>query len=365
MEQEPELISLRDEVFRKIGRNLLNFQKIELMLKHLLTNGPISGHLSELTQIREKRANKIRQKTMGSLVGEFVENTFLPSTKSATPTRLKEPYLSFSFSVEADADRYENIKQELKSLVDDRNDLTHHFLTRFNPESLESCLEANNYLDQQRERLLPQYDHLKSLIQALDEAMKAHVDYLNSEEGQKEFERQFLLQSSLVQLLLHVSVQNPRVDGWTYLSVAISQIRQILPGEMEQLERRWGYRNLADLMQASELFDIRKEAVADGGYRLVYRAIPELAYAARYRLMQSILETASQTAKSDGWTPLTTAAHHIDNALAAEFAEVREKLGYQSLHDFMIESEFFDFKEHNGKGQATVFYKPKAELALA
>lgn len=161
---------MRDEVFQKIGRNLVNFQRIELMLKHLIANGQVSGYMSELKQIQEKKLEGVKKKTLGTLVGEFVETTFQSGDSSPEPTaELKEPYISFSFSVDADADFYESKKRELKTLVDDRNDLIHHLLPRFNTESIDSCLEIRDYLDQQRERLIPEYEYLKSTIESFEE----------------------------------------------------------------------------------------------------------------------------------------------------------------------------------------------------
>ncbi|MDO9270555.1 MAG: hypothetical protein Q7T96_15740 [Methylobacter sp.] len=278
MDSELELIKMRDEVFRKIGRNLLNFQKIELMLKHLITNGRMSGTMSEFKENQEQQATAVHRQTMGKLVGQFIENTFSELDDSPQSTaEPKEPYISFSFTVNADADFYENKRQALKSLVDDRNDLIHHLLPRFNPDSLDSCLEIEQYLDLQRERLIPEYDHLKSLIERLEEAKKIHADFLSSEEGIKQFELLFLQQSPIVALLLNVAIQQPRADGWTFFTVACQQLRLILPEEMGQLKNEWGYGTLKELMLASELFDIIEESTEKGGIRVLYRPKPELA----------------------------------------------------------------------------------------
>jgi hypothetical protein len=115
MDSELELIKMRDEVFRKIGRNLLNFQKIELMLKHLIANGRISGYMSELKENQERGAATVHKQTMGNLVGQFIENTFMGLESTPEPTtERKEPYLSFSFNVEADDDFYEGKKTSLE-----------------------------------------------------------------------------------------------------------------------------------------------------------------------------------------------------------------------------------------------------------
>jgi hypothetical protein len=360
MNTDQDLSAVRDEVFQKIGRNLFNFQKIELMLKNLIANGQVSGYMSEFPKNHEKKVTDTKKKTLGALVGEFVETTFQSTNISPEPTAERtEPYMSFSFSVEADADFYESKKRELKLLVNDRNDLIHHLLPRFNPESLESCLKIRDYLDRQRERLIPEYEYLKSVIESLEEIRKAHAAFLSSDEGKKAFELGFLQQSSIVQLLLNISVQKPRPDGWTFLSVAIQQIRQILPGEMEQLEKRWGYQTLPDLMEASKYFDLTKEELNNGGYRWVYRSKPALAYTASYRLIQAITDTANKVGRTDDWTSLVATAKYIETSCFQELSEVREKLGRQSLYDFMVESELFEWQVGKEGGVDNICYRLK------
>lgn len=357
MNTDQDLSAIRDEVFQKIGRNLVNFQRIELMLKYLIANGQVSGYMSELKQIQEKKLEGVKKKTLGTLVGEFVETTFQSSdTSTDTTAELKEPYIYFSFSVEADADFYGSKKRELKALVDDRNDLIHHLLPRFNTESIDSCLEIRDYLDQQRERLIPEYEYLKSTIESFEELKKAHAEYFASEEGQKDFELSFLQQSSIVQLLLNVSVQKNRSDGWTFLTTAMQQIRQILPGEIEQLSTRWGYQSLPELMVASEFFDLAKENLSNGGYRWMYRSKPTLAYATSYRLFQAITDTANKT---DEWTSLVATTQQIETSYSQELSEVTEKHGCQSLYDFMVESDYFEWQVGNGDEVDKMYYRLK------
>lgn len=352
---------MRDEVFRKIGRNLLNFLKIELMLKHLITNVRMSGTMSEFKENQERRAAAVHKQTMGNLVGQFIENTFSePDDSPQSTTEHKEPYISFFFSVNADTDFYESKKQALKSLVDDRNDLIHHLLPRFNLNSIESCLEIEQYLDQQRERLIPEYDHLNSFIANLEKAKKIHADFFSSEEGIKLFELSFLQQSPIVALLLNISTQQPRSDGWTLLNVAGQQIRRILPEEMDQLKNNWGYRTLKELILASEYFEIIEEPTEKGGIRVLYRPKPELAYSALNRLLNSLLDTSNRTARADGWTLLSTASQQIELTLAEDFALAKEKYGHESLKGLILESDLFDFVEEPiDKDNICELYRPK------
>jgi hypothetical protein len=273
---QKNLIKVQDEVFRKIGRNLLIFQKIELMLKYLIDNGKVSGYLRELNENQERRASEAVKRTMGNLAGQFMETALQEHEESLQePFEAKEPYITFSFTVRADSDFYESKRQSLKSLVEDRNNFIHHLLPRFNPDSMESCLEIEQHLDRQREKLVPEHNYLKSLIESFEEAKKAYLEYFDSEESKRQFDLSLLQQSPLVTLLLNVSHHQSRFDGWTLLNVAGQRVRQILPGEMEQLKSKWGYKSLKELVLACELFEVIEEPTEKGGIRVLYRPKPE------------------------------------------------------------------------------------------
>jgi hypothetical protein len=282
MESEKDLISerdfikLQDEVFRKIGRNLLIFQKIELMLKYLIDNGKVSGYLRELKANQERLAPATAKQTMEHLAGQYMDADCREHEEFLRePLEAKEPYISFSFTVRADSDFYESKRQSLKSLIDDRNHFIHHLLPRFDPDSMESCLEIEQHLDRQREKLTPEHNYLKSLIESFEEAKKAYIEFFESEEGKRQFDLSLLQQSPLVTLLLNVSLHQSRFDGWTLLNVAGQRVRQILPGEMEQLKSKWGYKSLKELVLASELFEVIEEPTEKGGIRVLYRPKPE------------------------------------------------------------------------------------------
>ena len=111
MESEVELEKVKNEVLRKIGRNMILFQQMERMLKYLITNGNVSGYISEIKANKEQRAETIHKQTMGQLVGQFLEDTHLGCDESIEePEELKEAYLTLNFKVECDAVYYENKK---------------------------------------------------------------------------------------------------------------------------------------------------------------------------------------------------------------------------------------------------------------
>ena len=88
---DTELESLKNEVHRKLGRNIILFQKIELLLKFLLANSKISGYVDELKIIQERQNKIFEKQTLGQLVNQFFENIIFSLKKiDDEPDVLKE-----------------------------------------------------------------------------------------------------------------------------------------------------------------------------------------------------------------------------------------------------------------------------------
>ena len=64
----------RSETLRKIGRNVVIFQKMEAMLKHLVAYGNMEGYMSDLQQVRMQRASSVARQSMGKLADAFVKS---------------------------------------------------------------------------------------------------------------------------------------------------------------------------------------------------------------------------------------------------------------------------------------------------
>ena len=273
---ESALKKLGDEALRKIGRNLLLFQQIEGMLKFLLANGQVQGYASELAAARERNAETVQTQTMGTLVGRYGEVALTGSGRDEEPSgEVKEAWLSFTFKVQGDSTFFETQKAQFAALVADRNDLVHHFLPKWNPSSWDSTHAAVQYLDEQHEKALPVREHLESVIGALQEGIKAHADFMTSEEGRRQFDSSWLRQSRLVILLGDIAMQMGRPDGWTPLSTAGQLVRLHAPEEVSVLKERYGYSNLKQLLLATGVFDVSDEPTSKGGLRTVYRIKPQ------------------------------------------------------------------------------------------
>jgi hypothetical protein len=261
-----------DDVLRKVGRNVVLFQQLEQLLKFVVANGNLAGFASELKTLKEAQENKINKQTLGTLVGQYVENSNPESdTLSTEPEEIDEVYYSFSFRIECDDDYYESRKEALAQLVTERNDLIHHLLPRLDMKSAQSCRALSKELDEQSEKIRLEINRLKATAKALNDGRKEMAAYFQSEEGWKVLELSFLRQSRLVLMLVDIATQMSREDGWTSISSAGHLIKEHAPEEFDQMKEKHGYSSLKKLIQASEIFDIHEEATSKGGSRILYK----------------------------------------------------------------------------------------------
>lgn len=276
IQEDENLVNARNEVFRKVGRNLYLYQQIEKLLKKLNSIAEISGYMSELEENQRQKANKLGVMNMGSLVGQFIDSIYTNSDKSSNgPELIKEPYFSFNFAIQADPEFIEQRKKALKLFVDDRNHLVHHLFIDADIASIERCAEIEAYLDAQRERIITEHEQLRFIAQTYSDIAKAHADFINSDEGERHIELSYLQQSDLVRMLLEVSINQARADGWTLLNHAGNELRKVIPEEMTDLKRMYGYKTLKAAIRASEMFDLLEEETSQGS-RLVYRPKVEI-----------------------------------------------------------------------------------------
>lgn len=167
-----ELESLEHEAQRKIGRNIMNFQKFEFMLKHLISRSQLHGRASELADNLEKNKQDTHKKTLGLLAKDLFNTVYTDTQSVEPPNDLDEPWLSFTFTSETDTAALEDFKLKLENLINQRNDLIHHKLPSIKKDSHESWLELIDYLDNQREETIPIFDWLHALGLSLIEMSK-------------------------------------------------------------------------------------------------------------------------------------------------------------------------------------------------
>ena len=183
-----ELLEIKNEVMRKIGRNVLLYQQVEHVLKYLVSNGRISGDVSTMKSRHESRKSSVAKKTMGTVAGDFFTEIFAEEDSfDSLPENPSAVHLSISFRIETEEKHFELRRDAIASLVADRNALIHHLIPKLNTESIESWLETDRDLDLQREKILPELEYLQTVAKQFSDMRKDLGEYLLSAEGKKHF----------------------------------------------------------------------------------------------------------------------------------------------------------------------------------
>jgi hypothetical protein len=95
MPPEVDISGARDLTLQRIGRNVVNFQKMEAMLKFILTVANFSAPASKLQTHLETQAKHLRTKPMGHLVERAARA--LHAQAQAAPPDITEIWFSHSF----------------------------------------------------------------------------------------------------------------------------------------------------------------------------------------------------------------------------------------------------------------------------
>jgi hypothetical protein len=182
MSIDGNVLSARDITLQKIGRNVVNFQKMEAMLKFVLTAANISGPIAKTESLIRGNAKRVRSQPMGHLVDKAA--TALHSDPPKPPPEIAEIWVSHSFSLRDGGSQLLEWRREMRRVVKERNSLIHKMLATWDPNSLDSTNALGKELDEQRERIISAYNHLESVVLAIREShqeLASQVDQIVSD----------------------------------------------------------------------------------------------------------------------------------------------------------------------------------------
>ena len=273
-EIKSDIEQLRNEVLRKIGRNVVLYQQFEVMLKLLVSHGKFSGYVCDLQNIKEKQKARVMKQTLGQVTGQFVENTHGEDqevNEELPELEEKKMHMSFSFQVQADEDYYEKTKDNLAKIVRERNELIHNLPLNFNLNTIEGLKKAEFYLDDQRENLIPEHDKIKQYLKTLDEARKKLAEYMASGEMQRQWKLADLREEYVIKLLGRIIGLAKRDDGWTLIVHAGQLLHQNAPDQLKEVKKKYKCKTLKDLILMTEIFDVEEEPTPKGGKRAIYK----------------------------------------------------------------------------------------------
>ena len=158
MNKSSDLEAVSAEALRKLGRNILNFSKLEAGFKLLLSVSCIEGTTTTIRDNIKAKQSKLHKQSLGGLITEFTTSVCCDVEKAEPPKHLTESWLSLSFNIApTHSDEWQ---QALRTLVEERNSLIHHDLADIDVTSIEDYRNLIALLDEQNPRLIAQLDNL-------------------------------------------------------------------------------------------------------------------------------------------------------------------------------------------------------------
>ncbi len=266
----------RDEIYLKIGRNVILYQQLERLLKHIVGNSGLSAPISQVKKLQDANRKKTNTSTMGNLVGRYIENID-PNSPDDEPSEAEvtEAMLSYRFHLELDENSYEAKKQTLSRIVAGRNRLIHHTISEYDFKSFDSLQNLSKDLEQQEQEVRKEIDELKTISKNMIKVQTEYVNYLSSEEFKAHFELVWLRSSLIVTTLIDIANQLGNENGAVCLNIAGHLLEKHIPEEKAAMKERYGYSSLKKLMLATGLFEIIEEPTNKGGLRISYKLIDD------------------------------------------------------------------------------------------
>ncbi len=272
----------RAEVQRLMGKCVLRLQQYERLIKEIVALHEVGGPVSDGLEHIAARRESVSKFTLGSSVGELMENVFSTGELKTKDTSAEDEahaaaggvVMRLKFGVQMSTAEYERTKADLKELVDLRNGLIHHFLEKFDLGTANGCEAASAYLIESSTNIAEHFERLQEVARQMDETRKLAGAFMATSEfaaflfdgvapdGQVDFPR-----SGIVRELLDAA---GRADatGWVQLEDAVREIAAKAPEQTPGRYRRVSWRQVVN---DSGQFDLQYRVNEAGKKQAWYR----------------------------------------------------------------------------------------------
>ena len=156
-----------------VGRNVVNFQRLERILKQFAMWAPICATSSTLQRVVETRRKKVEYLTLGEAVKNWIESEYHHPTKPKQDPRPDDQVMiSFGFELPIPPKYLDQLSGELESLAQERNSLIHLDLAQMNFEDEAECTALSTQLNAQNERIIRATKFLKPILTQMQEVAR-------------------------------------------------------------------------------------------------------------------------------------------------------------------------------------------------
>lgn len=278
MVDDADLTSRHEELYRLLGRSLIQVQGLEQLLKQLLASRYIGGTVPEIEKQLANRHLDYATNTFGTLVGELFKDYVVPEgfehPDAPEPVNSTLPAMHIRYSVTLRVDEHARVKKTLEELVGTRNDIVHHLVTRFPLMKPEGAHDAVEYLRAFAENLKLGRELIRGWAEAQEALRVEQTNFMQSDAGYAMVVDGIMPNgeviwpiSGLVRALKEAAKVVASPGGWTPLNEAIAWIQTHDPTQTPSRYQCSSYRHA---IQESKVFDVKKAQNADGTKAFLY-----------------------------------------------------------------------------------------------
>jgi hypothetical protein len=172
----------KDELLRRIGRNVVNYQRLEKCLQRLMSTLSISASPSMPSNLARSKQHKLKKMALGDLSSSFYSAISLEEQPLPESTSTTDISLEVSFRRQAPVEYFKENKKALTRVVQERNRLIHALLVDSDLNSIDHCTNLSNQLDEQNERIEAQIRYFDEIRQANSKLLIEIKKFFDSEE---------------------------------------------------------------------------------------------------------------------------------------------------------------------------------------
>lgn len=271
--QELSLPELRAEQQRKVlgrlGECIYRIQQCELLLKRVVAMAGFSAPIEGLNAAIQQNAENVQSKTMGVLIGMLEKGVIDGVTPPAALSEgTGDAGVRISIRLELGQDQRDDMQAGLKSFVEMRNRVVHHFAGQFSLVDAESCEAALVYLDACSQRIDMQIAFFERLSEAIGSSIKAFGTAADTPEFEHllltgiHADGSFDWPTSGAVRVLYAAESVLSVDGWTKLNDAAEWGRANHPQVTPEL---YGCASWRDVIYVSRMFEVRRSFQSERG----------------------------------------------------------------------------------------------------
>jgi hypothetical protein len=155
-----------------VGRNVVNFQRLEHILKQLAMWAPICATPSTLQSEVETRRAQVARLTLGRAVKKWIESEYHTTKPKEGPRLDEQVIISFGFEPPMTPEYFDQLSGELESLAQERNRLIHLDLAQLNFEDEAECTALSIQLNAQNDRIISATKFLGLILAQMKELVR-------------------------------------------------------------------------------------------------------------------------------------------------------------------------------------------------